>query len=137
MNDTSSSFALRAKAALEQVCSGRQLSCAHEWYSEHFIDHVNGMDYRGHDGIRRSVSGYTKVLSDIRVTVVDQLVGDDRVTSRFNITGRCYGRDVSFEGITISRFEDGKIIEDWSITDTLGMLKRLGVWRSFLVALRR
>jgi hypothetical protein len=44
---------------------------------------------------------------------------------------------VSFNGITISRFENGLIIEDWSVTDTLGMLRQLGLWRSLLLALRR
>jgi hypothetical protein len=41
---------------------------------------------------------------------------------------------VRFSGITISRFENGMIVEDWSVTDTLGMLRQLGVWRSVLIA---
>jgi hypothetical protein len=47
-----------------------------------------------------------------------------------------YGREVSFEGITISRFEGELIVEDWTVTDGWGMLKRLGVWRSLMMALR-
>jgi hypothetical protein len=39
------------------------------------------------------------------------------------------------ETITISRFADGLIVEDWSVTDTLGMLRQLGMWRSVLVGL--
>jgi predicted ester cyclase len=128
--------AATAKAALERVCSGAQLSLARECYSPDFIDHVNGRDFRGHEGIRRSVQGYAKVLSNLRIEVRDQMVDGDRVSSRFTVTGRCYGREVSFEGITISRFEGQVIAEDWSVTDVLSMLKRVGIWRCLLIVLR-
>jgi hypothetical protein len=55
--------------------------------------------------------------------------------SRFVVTGANRGRRVRFGGITISRFEDGLIVEDWSVTDTLGLLRQLGPWRSILVGL--
>jgi len=57
------------------------------------------------------------------------------VTSRFVVTGARRGKRVRFNGITISRFENGRIVEDWSVTDTLGMLRQLGLWRSVLVGL--
>jgi predicted ester cyclase len=136
MHDIPRTQAATAKAALEEVCSGTRLSRVPEHYSSHFIDHVNGAEYRGYEGIRQSVQGYARVLSDLRIEVKDQAIDTDRVTSRFTVTGRCYGRAISFEGITISRFEGSLIVEDWSVTDVLGMLKRLGVWRSVLIALR-
>jgi predicted ester cyclase len=125
-----------ARTALEQVCSGARLESAPTFYSADFIDHVNGTTHRGHEGIRRSVQGYAKVLSDLRVVVEGQTVATDHVTSRFTVTGRCYGRTVSFDGITMSRFRGEVIVEDWSVTDVLGMLKQLGLWRALLIALR-
>jgi predicted ester cyclase len=59
------------------------------------------------------------------------------VTSRFVVTGIHRGRRVQFNGITISRFKDGRIVEDWSVTDTLAMLRQLGAWRSVLVAVKQ
>ena len=47
----------------------------------------------------------------------------------FVVSGVAYGRPVRFNGITISRMEDGLVVEDWSVTDTLGMLRQLGLWR--------
>jgi len=128
--------ALRAKVALEEVCSGARLACAPEFYSSHFVDHVNGSEHRGHEGIRRSVQAYARVLSDLRIEVKEQMVNTDRVTSRFTVRGGCYGREVSFDGITVSRFEDELIVEDWTVTDGWALLKQLGVWRSLLIALR-
>jgi len=53
------------------------------------------------------------------------------------VSGKSFARTVRFNGITISRFKDGLIVEDWSVTDTLGMLRQLGAWRSALVGLRQ
>ena len=136
MQDIHRTRAVRAKGALEEVCSGARLAYAPEFYSAQFVDHVNGAEHRGHEGIRRSVQAYTRVLSELRIEVKEQMIDADRVTSRFTVMGRCYGREISFEGITISRFEGELIVEDWTVTDGWGMLKRLGVWRSLLLALR-
>jgi hypothetical protein len=35
----------------------------------------------------------------------------------------------------ISRFEDGKIVEDWSITDTSSLMRQLGVLGSLAAGL--
>jgi predicted ester cyclase len=79
---------------------------------------------------------YKTVLSDITITVEEQVVDGDRVASRFVVQGTSHGRRVRFNGITISRFEDGKIVEDWSVTDTLGMLRQLGMLRLLWVGVR-
>ena len=126
-----------ARSALECVCSGAQRDEAPRYYSADFVDHVNDFELRGLEGVRRSVELYTSVLDNLSVTVEEQLVDGDRVTSRFVVTGTNRGRRVSFNGITISRFQDGRIVEDWSVTDTLGMLRQLGPWRSVIVALRQ
>lgn len=125
-----------AKGALEQVCSGARLDCLAQYYSPRFVDHVNDSEFRGHAGVKTSVSQYRKVLSDIAITVVDQVIEGQRVVSRFVVSGTAYGRPVRFSGITISNMEDGLVVEDWSVTDTLGMLRQLGTWRLVLVMLR-
>jgi len=125
-----------AKRALERVCSGAGLDPASRYYSPSFVDHVNDIEYHGLAGTEASVNLYKKVLPDMAITVEEQIVEGNRVTSRFVITGTSYGRRVRFNGITISRFQDGMIVEDWSVTDTLGMLRQLGAWRSIVLALQ-
>ena len=125
-----------AKAALERVCSGANLEAASCYYSPALVDHVNDLEFRGLAGTRQSVEMYRSVLSHLDIKVQEQVVQGDRVTSRFLVTGISRGRSVSFGGITISRFEDGLIVEDWSVTDTLGLLRQLGPWRSILLAVR-
>jgi predicted ester cyclase len=124
-----------AKGAIEQVCSGTRLDCLAQYYSPRFVDHVNDSEFRGHAGVQTSVNQYRKILSDITITVVDQVIAGQRVVSRFVVSGVAYGRPVRFNGITISHMEDGLVVEDWSVTDTLGMLRQLGFWRLVRVML--
>ena len=130
-------FAVRAKQALELVCAGKDLESASQYYSQQFADHVNGMNFQGCEGVRRSVKQYTKVLSNLDLTVQEQLTEGNRVTSRFVVSGKAFGKEVRFDGITISRFKDGMIVEDWSVTDTLSMLRQLGLWRALLLMFRQ
>lgn len=132
-----SDIATCAKGALERVCSGAGLEPASRYYSPAFVDHVNSLEFYGLVGTQQSIDLYTKVLSDIKITVEEQLIEGNRVTSRFVVTGINHGRRVRFNGITISRFENGLIVEDWSVTDTLGLLRQLGLWRSILMSFRQ
>jgi predicted ester cyclase len=36
------------------------------------------------------------------------------------------GKDVEFTGITVSRCENGRIVEEWELTDTIGLLGQVG-----------
>jgi hypothetical protein len=64
-----------ARDALERVCSGSDPSAAVGVYSADFRDHVNAREYRGHDGIRRSLGLYQLVFcdGDLRIRVEDQV----------------------------------------------------------------
>jgi predicted ester cyclase len=132
----SKDLAVRARGALERVCSGKGLDPADRYYSPRFVDHVNDLEFRGLEGTRQSVDLYKSVLSDLEVKVEEQVVDGDRVTSRFVVTGRSGRRRVRFHGITISRFEDGLIVEDWSVTDTLGLLRQIGPLQSIRLGVR-
>lgn len=40
-----------ARCALERVCSGRSPDSASRYYSSDFVDYVNDMKFRGHEGV--------------------------------------------------------------------------------------
>jgi predicted ester cyclase len=118
-----------ARKALEQVCSRRDFGLAAECYAEDFADHVNGLDFHGLDGVRRSTELYKALFEDLEIEVVDQLSEGDRVASRWLVRGSNRGRRVELSGITISRLRDGRIVEDWTATDGVELLRALGVVR--------
>jgi predicted ester cyclase len=125
-----------ARTALEQVCSRRDFGLAAECYAEDFADHVNGLDFHGLDGVRRSTELYTALLEDLEIEVVDQVSERDRVASRWLMRGSNRGRQVGLTGITISRLRDGRIVEDWTATDGIELLRALGVVRVLRAAPR-
>ncbi len=125
-----------ARTALERVCSRADFGLAPECYAEDFVDHVNRLEFRGLDGVRRSTALYQALFADLRIEVVDQVAEADRVASRWVMRGTNRGREVELTGITISRLRDGRIVEDWSATDSVDLLRGLGVVRTLLAAPR-
>jgi predicted ester cyclase len=125
-----------ARRALEDVCSGREIAEAAQVYHPRFVDHVNSLEYRGVEGARRSVALYRELFPDLRFVVDEQVSEVDRVVSRWALTGTHRGREVRLWGIVISRFADGKIVEDWAASDTLTLVRQLGVWRSALLLVK-
>ena len=125
-----------ARRALEEVCSGKDLGGIPDVYHSEFVDHVNALEYRGHEGARRSVALYLELFPDLSFAVEDQVTEGDRVASRWTLHGIHRGRSVTLRGIVISRFEDGRIIEDWAASDTMEIPRQLGIWRSLLLLVR-
>jgi predicted ester cyclase len=132
-SSTESAQTTIARRALEDVCSGKNLEGIPDVYHPDFVDHVNALEYRGHDGARRSVALYLELFPDLRFVVDEQVSEGDRVASRWTMGGTHRGRTVTLSGIVISRFEDGRIIEDWAASDTMEIPRQLGVWRTVLL----
>jgi steroid delta-isomerase-like uncharacterized protein len=110
------------------------------------IDELVATDYVGHDpaqpemhgpdGIREFITTYLAGFPDGKITIDEQLAEGDLVASRWTGRGTQQGelmgvpptgRQVTVSGITISRVKNGKVVEEWSNWDTLGMLQQLGV----------
>lgn len=118
-----------ARDALEVVCSGNDPEAVSCHYHPDFVDHVNGSVFRGHEGVRKSVAFYETLLDDLQFTVDDQVSEGDKVASRFTMTGTRAGRRIELQGIVISRFKDGLIVEDYAVSDSLQLMRQLGLRR--------
>ncbi|MGH2963917.1 MAG: ester cyclase [Solirubrobacterales bacterium] len=132
--ETAADQTVTARRALEEVCSGRNLGGIASVYHPEFVDHVNRLEYRGHDGARRSVALYLALFPDLSFDVEEQVSEGDRVASRWTLRGTHRGRGVVLRGIVISRFEDGRIIEDWAASDTMELVRQLGLRRTLQLA---
>ena len=122
-----------ARRALEVACSGKQPGSIEEVYSTTFVDHVNSMTYHGTEGAHKSVALYLALFPDLQFVVDEQVTEGDRVASRWSLHGTHRGRRVRLWGIVISRLEDGQIVEDWAASDSLDLVRQLGIWRSALL----
>jgi steroid delta-isomerase-like uncharacterized protein len=90
----------------------------------------------GLEGFKQYYGGYATAFPGNQITVEAYIAEGDTVVSRW--TGRGThkgdllgipptGKQVTVTGITINRIANGKIAEDWSNYDMLGMLQQLGV----------
>jgi steroid delta-isomerase-like uncharacterized protein len=91
---------------------------------------------RGPEGAKRTSEMYRNAFSDSRFEIEQQFDDGDYVITRWTATGTNdgelmgmppTGKPVTITGITIDRFEDGKVVEGWTNWDTLGMMQQLGV----------
>src|SRR5882757_8677252 len=76
-----------AKDAIEKVCSGREEERVGEIYHPEFHDHVNTMEFHGHDGAREMVALYRRLFPDPRFIVDEQVSEGDRVATRWTLYG--------------------------------------------------
>ena len=90
----------------------------------------------GPEGAKKLAEMYRSAFPDTHFAIEEQIGEGDFVAVRWTATGTNdgelmgmppNGKKVDLTGMSIFRFEDGKIAEGWSNWDTLGMLQQLGV----------
>ncbi len=93
-------------------------------------------DIHGPDGYKQLVSDVRSAFPDLRLTVEDQIAEGDMVVTRWTLTGThkgdfmgipSTGVQVTVTGIDIDRIAFGKIVEEWTSDDVLGLMQQLGV----------
>jgi predicted ester cyclase len=96
---------------------------------------VHPEEARGAAGLQEIVAGYHAALSGLRVDIEHQFSAGDRVATVSTVRGvhegelmgtAPTGREVAFAMLTISRFEDGRIAEEWEIADVVSLLAQIG-----------
>jgi predicted ester cyclase len=123
-----------ARTAIEMVCAKGDMALAPTCYAEDFADYFASSEYHGLEGVRQSTELYRELFDGLRFEVVDQVAEGDGVASRWVLTGTNRGRFVRLWGITLSRLQDGRIVEDWTGFDSLELVRQLGILRTLLAA---
>ena len=120
-----------------EMFSTGDLSIADEIYSEDYVgyDPAQPEPIRGIEGAKEEVAGYRAAFSDLTVTLDHQVAEGDYVATRWTARGTHdgelfgvapTGNSVSTSGITIIRVADGKIVEDYTQWDALGLMQAIG-----------
>ena len=119
-----------AKGSLDTLDDALQ-----EVYADGIVMHEPDEDVRGIEGMTQFVSMIRSGLPDLRITLEDVIAEGDKVVSRWRAQGTHQGElmgiaptgnEVAITGITITRIEDGKIVEEWENWDALGMMQQIG-----------
>jgi steroid delta-isomerase-like uncharacterized protein len=113
------------------------------------IDEVVSDDFVGHDALtgdqdreasKQSIAAYRDAFPDIHIAIDDIFDADDKVVLRWSGQGTFENEMMGLQpthqtgdpvrGITIDRYDGGKMVESWTYWDTLTFMRNLGAVRT-------
>ena len=119
----------------EEFCTGRHTELASELVTPDYVSHgPQAPPANGPDELVERVRLYQETC-DGRWTVDEIVSAGDRVVARWTGTGThiaelmgvpATNRPISVEAISIFRIADGRIAEEWTVWDALGLLQQIG-----------
>lgn len=122
----------------EGVWNGEDPDVADDLVHEEYVIHDRDLaeEMQGPELYRALASGTRDAFPDVTVTIEDVVPAGETVALRWTMTGthrgtafgiKPTGRQVELPAVEINRFEDGKLVETWTQSDRLGLVKQLGV----------
>lgn len=117
----------------DQVWNKAEYWAADDLVAPEYVRHAP-QPITGRDGIREIVSQVRAAFPDLFISIEDLLADGDRVAVRWHGYGTHSGEfrgvapthnPVQVNGITISRFHNAQIAEEWAQWDTLGLMRQL------------
>lgn len=126
-----------ANRVWEEVWHQGNLKLIDEWFTQDFVRHdPGGRVLWGTDQNWQFIGSLRLSFPGVRYTVDDQIAEGDKVVVSYHFQGTHRGafqglprtgKQITYTGILIYRFADGKIAEQWTEFDLLGLLRQLGV----------
>ena len=124
-----------ARRIFEEMETQGNLNVANGIFSSDFVGHMPTGDMHGPASIKQFATSLQTGFPDLRSTVEDQVAEGDRVVTRFRARGThqgefmgvpASGNQMDISGIIVSRFANGKIVEQWGIPDLLSLMQQIG-----------
>ena len=126
-----------AQRITEEIWGKGDLALIDELFAPNYVDHNPLPGFApDREGLKQSVTMMQAAFPDLHTHVEDLIAEENKVVARFSGHGTHKGelmgipptgRDVTVAGIQICRIVDGKVVEDWTELDNMGMMQQLGV----------
>ncbi len=124
------------RAFIDEALNQHDLSAFDRFCAPDYLWHgMDGAEVHGLEPFKREVAVFFDAFPDINVEVLDVVVGADRAAVRFRESGthagqladlQPTGRRVAWDGVAIYRVANELLVEEWSVSDRLGMFEKLG-----------
>jgi steroid delta-isomerase-like uncharacterized protein len=120
---------------LEQTINAGNVAAIDELTSADYVGHMVGVPPFDRATHKRLLAAFRAAFPDQQVTIEDLIAEGDKVVNRATYTGTHRGefqgiaptgKRFTISGMNISRIADGKVVEDWTVLDMLGMLQQIG-----------
>ncbi len=107
-----------------------------EIFAEDWLDGDDPSAQGGWEGVRAFVSTYRSAFPDITIDILQMSADDEFVAFRWRAKGthegtlmgvEPTGASIALTGHTMHRVEDSKLKESWVQTDTISLMRQLGL----------
>ena len=124
-----------ARWVFEVAWNGGNLERLNAVFDPRFVGHDPVTGERSRAGYQRTIQMFRSAFPDLHVVLEESLAEGDKVVVRWVASGTHQGgllgigatrRPVELSGITILRFQAGKVIEEWSSWNAHGLMQQLG-----------
>jgi steroid delta-isomerase-like uncharacterized protein len=121
---------------LEQSMNEGNAAAMDELTSADYVGHMSGVPPFDRATHKQLLATFRAAFPDQRVTIEDLIAEGDKVVNRTTFSGTHQGefqgiaptgKRITITSISVSRITNGKVVEDWTVLDMLGMLQQLGV----------
>ncbi len=124
--------------ALDETINQGNLDVVDELVSPGYVmrDPNAPADLRGPEQLKAYIKSIREAFPDIRIRVDEQVGEGNRVVTVWTATGThrgtfngipATGKGATVRGVTITRWEGGKVVDEFQLGDNLGLLQQLGV----------
>ena len=121
---------------IEEAFNQGNLDVIDELSGDGFVDHDPMMGDQDVDAVKQTIGTYRDAFPDIHITIEDIFDAGDKVVYRWTGQGTFENEMMGLQptheqgdpvkGITIDRFEGGKVVETWTQWDTLTFMRDIG-----------
>jgi steroid delta-isomerase-like uncharacterized protein len=125
-----------SKRVIEEAFNHGNLDVIDELCTEDFVTHDPIAGDQDREASKASLAGYRQAFPDLTFTIEDAFASGDKVVLRWTGVGTfenefmglqpTHERGDPVHGITIDRFDGGRIAESWASWDTLTLMRDLG-----------
>ena len=120
----------------EELFNNRNLDAIDTFIAPEYVLRTAAEGMRNdREAIRGSIAAYLQGFPDLRISIDQLLAIDDRVVGCFTFTGTHRGelfgmpptgRAIAVRQIAIYRIASGRVVEEWEVSDQLGLMQQLG-----------
>ena len=120
------SLASKVQAANAALIGGGDLDAVQEFFTPDYVAHFTEGDMGGHAAIRGFLRMLRSAFPDLHFEVEVLLEGENRVAWQRTLQGThrgdymgfpASGRQIVWRDMVTSQFRDGRIAEEWAISD--------------------
>jgi steroid delta-isomerase-like uncharacterized protein len=120
----------------DEIFNKRRLDAVDEFIAPDYIlrTAAQGMP-NGRDLARDAIAAYLAAFPDLNIEVEELVAEDDRVVGCFRFTGTHQGdlfgiapsgARIYVRQIAIYRIREGQIVDEWEVSDQLGLMQQVG-----------